>query len=105
MEKAAANGQMQVIPGDFGWNDIGTYEALSVLHPADAKGNVMTGDTLLIDSQDCTAISTSRLVVLLGAKDLIVAETPDAILVCDRKQAQQIKKITAILESENRTEV
>jgi mannose-1-phosphate guanylyltransferase len=110
MEGAAARGRVATVPGDFGWNDIGDFRTLSDLLPADENGNVLiAGDVpaelaavngaghehvLVRDSTGSVVIASgSRLVSTLGLKDVIVVDTPDALLVCARDRAQDVKQI------------
>jgi mannose-1-phosphate guanylyltransferase len=110
MEDAAAQGRVATVPGDFGWSDVGDFRNLSDLLPADRDGNVvLTGDaparlapvngtgpdTVLVrDSHGSVVIASGgRLVSTLGLKDIIVVDTPDALLVCARDRAQDVKQI------------
>jgi mannose-1-phosphate guanylyltransferase len=101
MEGAAAAGLVATVPGDFGWTDIGDFDTLGhVLGEAggtDAAGNVVVADpssVLLRDTSGSVVVAQSgRFVATLGLRDTIVVDTPDAVLVCSRKQAQDIKSI------------
>jgi mannose-1-phosphate guanylyltransferase len=96
MEKTAG---IRVVPGDFGWNDVGDFHTLGEVLPADPDGNVVLGidgkpGVLLHDSRDLVVVPQSgRLVAVLGLHDLIVVDTPDAVLVCPRDRAQDVKKL------------
>ena len=105
MEKAAAMGQVRVVAGEFGWNDVGSWDMLPVLHPADEQGNVTVGDCLPLDCENVIGYSSGRLVAAVGVKDLIVVETPDAVMVCDRNHAQDVKSIVEELKRQGRTEL
>jgi len=97
MEGAAAAGRVATVPGDFGWNDIGDFHTLGeVITAADQGGNVVVGDgsaeVLLSDSTGVVVVPASgRLVAVLGVTDLIVVDTEDAVLVCPRERAQDVK--------------
>lgn len=98
MEGAAAAGRVATVPGEFGWNDVGDFHTLGDVLPADAVGNVVLGaakpGVLLRDSSNLVVVPHSgRLVATVGVHDLIVVDTPDAVLVCPRDRAQDVKKI------------
>lgn len=98
MEGAAAAGLVATVPGDFGWTDVGDFQTLGDVLPANGEGNVIVGedkaDVLLLDTRDCVVVLQSgRLVAMLGVQDLIIVDTPDALLVCPRDRAQEVKKI------------
>lgn len=94
-----------LIPGEFRWVDLGSWDALNEVLPADKKGNVIQADCLNLDSRRISVFSKSRrLIATVGLKDLIIADTPDALLVCDRGKAQQVKKITEQLKLVRRKE-
>lgn len=83
---------MKVIPGDFGWSDVGSLDELKRFHQADEQGNVCIGETVCIDSQGCIASSEGRLLALVGVQDVIAVETADAVLICHKDKAQDVKK-------------
>ncbi len=93
-----------VIPLDAGWNDIGAWDALAVLGNADASGNTVQGDVVIIDTQDSVIYSDGRLVATVGVSDLIVVATKDAVLVADRLNAQDVKKVVETLKIASRPE-
>ena len=101
MEKADG---ILVVPGEFGWNDVGSWDMMNVLHKEDGQGNIAVGDALLIDSKNTTVYSSGRLVAVVGADALVVVETPDAVMVCPRSKAQDVKKIVDALKEQNRTD-
>jgi mannose-1-phosphate guanylyltransferase/mannose-6-phosphate isomerase len=90
MEKAT---RVAVVPGRFDWSDIGSWQALGDLVPADAAGNRVQGEAVLVDSKDCYVRSEDRLVAALGVQNLLVVDTPDALLIADRSRAQEVKSI------------
>ena len=94
-----------VVPGEFGWNDVGSWDMMNVLHEEDADGNIALGDALVLESKNTTVYAGSRLVTVVGADDLVVVETPDAVMVCPRSRAQDVKKIVDALKEKGRTEV
>jgi mannose-1-phosphate guanylyltransferase len=98
MEGAATAGRVATVPGAFGWNDVGDFHTLGDMLPADPAGNVVLGaakpGVLLRDSSRLVVVPQSgRLVAVLGVHDLIVVDTPDAVLVCPRDRAQDVKKL------------
>ncbi|MGH7859418.1 MAG: mannose-1-phosphate guanylyltransferase [Candidatus Binatia bacterium] len=82
-----------VVEGEFGWDDIGSWTALMRLWPADANGNVSRGRVVAIDSGKNVVVADERLVALVGVEDLVVVETGDAVLICSRERAQDIKLV------------
>ena len=96
MEKAE---RVAVVPGRFDWSDIGSWQALSELVPADATGNRVQGEAVLVDSKDCYVRSEDRLVAALGVQNLLVVDTPDALLIADRGRAQDVKTIVQQLKA------
>lgn len=95
MEKA---GRVAVVPGRFDWSDIGSWQALGDLVPADSAGNRVQGAAVLVDTKDCFVRSEDRMVAVLGVHDLLVVDTPDALLVADRGRAQDVKQIVQRLK-------
>jgi mannose-1-phosphate guanylyltransferase/mannose-6-phosphate isomerase len=108
MEKIASHNNQPpisiVIPLAAGWSDIGTWDSLWQVLPKDECGNVSQGDVLLQDCDNILAISESRLVTCVGIKDIIVVETPDAVLVAHKDNTQNVKKIVDCLKRNNRIE-
>ena len=105
MESSALEGDVLVIPAEFGWNDVGSWNVMDVLNIPDSSGNVLIGDTLAIDVSDTVIYSSGRTVTAVGVENLIIVETSDAIMVCQKNKAQDVKKIVNILEKENRIEL
>jgi mannose-1-phosphate guanylyltransferase len=109
MEPAAAEGLVATVPGDFGWSDIGDFETLGELLATDLDGTRVVdtpngGTVVSVDSESVIAVPAGgRLVATLGVRDLIVVDTPDAVLVCRRDRAQDIKRLTEILREQGRT--
>ena len=93
-----------VIPLAAGWSDIGAWDALWEVLPKDDRGNVVQGDVVAIDCCNTLAMSQSRLLACLGVDDLIVVETPDAVLVAHKNKTQEVKKIVDHLKRERRAE-
>lgn len=90
---------VKVIIGDFGWNDIGSWDTLAVLYNVDENGNVIKGDQVNIDTSNCISYSENRLIATVGVDNLIIVETKDAILVCHKDKAQDVKKVVDQLKN------
>lgn len=95
MEKAT---NIAVIPGDFGWSDIGSWNAVADVIPADDDGNTTTGRHVVIDSKNLHIESPDRLVAALGLDNVLIVDTPDALLVADKAKSQDVRKIVARLK-------
>jgi mannose-1-phosphate guanylyltransferase len=101
LEKAA--NVVGIPAGDIGWNDVGSWNAVYELQPRDAQGNAVRGDALIQDSGgNYVDAAKSKLIALLGVHDLIVVDTPDALLIADRRRAQQVGDLVKQLEKEKR---
>lgn len=97
--------RVATVPMSAGWSDIGSWESLAELMPANDDGNVIAGDVVAFDSRHVFAHSDNRFVALVGVEDLIVVDDSDALLVCHRSRAQQVKEIVKWLEQEGRDEI
>ncbi|MBN9205442.1 mannose-1-phosphate guanylyltransferase/mannose-6-phosphate isomerase [Methylibium petroleiphilum] len=89
---------------DAGWSDLGAWDAVWQQQGKDAAGNVVDGDAIIEDCRGTLVHATSRLVSVVGVDNLVVVETPDAILVTDRSRSQDVRKVVARLEGDSRTE-
>lgn len=105
MEKSASEGGVLVVPGDCGWNDVGSWDMMDILHEPDENGNVCLGDVTIVDAKNSVIYSSGRKVTVLGVDNLVVVETPDAIMVCDKDKAQDVKKIVDKLIEEGRDDL
>ena len=105
---AAANAHLLplgvVIPLRAGWSDVGAWDALWQVLPKDGRGNVAQGDVILQDCHDTLALSDGRLVACVGVRDLVVVETPDALLVVHKDRTQDVKMIVDALKKQGRSE-
>jgi mannose-1-phosphate guanylyltransferase len=90
MEKA---GNVATLMAKFDWDDVGLWTALPAHLSADAAGNSVRGPVVAVDATGNIAVSNGRVIALCGVRDLVVVETPDAILVCHRDAVQAIKKL------------
>ena len=93
-----------VIPLSAGWSDVGAWDSLWQVLPKDGAGNAHRGDVMLHETVDTLAFSESRLVACVGVRDLVVVETPDAVLVAHKDRTQDVKKIAERLKREARGE-
>jgi mannose-1-phosphate guanylyltransferase/mannose-6-phosphate isomerase len=101
MEKTSA---AAMLPIDVGWNDVGSWSSLWDIAPKDEKGNAAQGDSVLEDTSGCYVHSERGLVATIGVEDLIIVDTPDALLVADKARAQDVGKLVATLKRTNRKE-
>jgi mannose-1-phosphate guanylyltransferase len=90
---------------DFGWNDVGSWNALYELLPRDGSANVIRGEALAHASSGNYVDAAGKLVALLGIKDLVIVDTPDALLVADRTRAQEIGDVVRMLEQQRRDDL
>jgi mannose-1-phosphate guanylyltransferase len=113
MEPLAAEGKVVVAPLDAGWNDVGSWSALWEIAEKDEQGNVVVGQDkenfILQGSTNCYAYGSShegsrKLITTLGVDNLVIVDTPDALLVANKDKVQDIKKIVAQIKESGRTQ-
>jgi len=113
MEPLAAKGEVIVAPLDAGWNDVGSWSALWEIADKDEQGNVVAGQDkenfILQGSTNCYAYGSSsegnkKLITTLGVDNLVIVDTPDALLVANKDKVQDIKKIVAQIKESGRTQ-
>jgi mannose-1-phosphate guanylyltransferase len=104
MEKASG---LRVLPGAFGWSDVGSWAAVADIRPADGKGNVVLGGATLIDGEGSLVIADegAPFVGVVGVKDLVVVVTKDAVLVVPKSLAQDVKKIVEAAKKSGRDDL
>ena len=90
-----------VVKAAFDWNDIGSWNALSTLSPADGEGNSMQGESVLVDVRNCHIQSDSRMVAAVGIENLVVVDTPDALLIANKNRVQDVKQVVQRLKLTN----
>jgi len=95
---------IRMVALDAGWNDLGAWEAVWQVSERDAQGNATRGDAIVTDSRNTLVHATSRLVAAVGLQDVVVVETPDAVLVSSREKSQDVKAIVNRLGAEQRGE-
>ncbi len=105
MEPSASKGDVLVIPCDCGWNDVGSWDMMPILHKPDQDGNVILGDVVAVDTKRSVIYASTRTVAAVDVENIVIVETPDAVVVCAKDKAQEIKKIVDILNSTGRTEL
>jgi mannose-1-phosphate guanylyltransferase len=93
LEQAASEGRVLTVPGDFGWSDVGSWAAVHQMSARDANGNAANGNWLGLDAKNCLIHAPDRLVVVLGMRDAIIVDTPDALLVGDLKRSQEVREL------------
>lgn len=90
-----------VVKGAFDWNDIGSWNSLGALTPADGQGNRTSGETILMNARDCYIQSDSRVVAAVGVDNLVIVDTPDALLVANKDHVQDVKQVVERLKLTN----
>ncbi len=101
MEKAQ---HIYTIPGTFGWDDVGSWLAVERIKKTNEDGNVVNGNVITIDTHNCIVQGTNKLIAAVGLRDLIIVDTEDAILICEKHRAGDIRKVTENLKICNRDE-
>lgn len=100
---AEKSDRMAVVPADFGWSDLGSWNALAELHQHDEDMNVCCGnDVIALDSKNCLIKQVDKTVVLFGVENLLVVESDDIIFISQRERSQDVRQIVDTLEAKNR---
>jgi len=94
--------RVAVVPGHFDWDDVGTWEALARVRPRDRQGNIAVGQVVLHDASDCIVWSDAIPIVVSGVHDVVVVEANGRVLVMDRSQAGELKRLLETLPAEIR---
>lgn len=102
MEKAE---NVAVVAADFGWNDVGSWAAMPDVWGADDRANATRGPVQLLEAGDNVVLGDHRLVALLGVHGLIVVDTPDALLICPKERAQDVRKVVDELKRKRRRDL
>lgn len=109
MEKASVHSAraLAVVPGDFGWNDVGSWQSAWELGEKDAKGNALSEGAVAIDASNnlVRTLGTKKLVALVGVHDLVVVDTEDALLVLPRERAQDVRLVVEELKARKKSEL
>lgn len=93
-----------VVGFDADWSDVGSWSALWEVSPKDDKGNVLTGDTFLHNANNCYINTDEKLIAAIGVDDLVIINTKDAVLVVNKDQIQDVKKVVEYLKANHRSE-
>ena len=93
-----------VVPLDAGWSDVGAWDALWAIEPKDADGNATRGDVHLTETKNALVLAQHRMVACIGVEDVVVIETPDAVMVAHKDKAQAVGKLVARLKAAGREE-
>jgi mannose-1-phosphate guanylyltransferase / mannose-6-phosphate isomerase len=101
MEKTTA---AAMLPIDVGWSDVGSWASLWEIAPRDKSNNYVSGEAVLEDTRNCYVHSERGIVSTIGVENLIIVDTPDALLVADKARSQEVSKIVARLRQSNRKE-
>ena len=97
--------RIMLVPSSFYWTDLGSWDALGDIIPKDKNGNIASADVLNFDSQGvCVFSRGNRLISTIGLNNVVIADTPDALLVCDRNSTQDVKQVVEKLKNLNRKE-
>ncbi|MBS2022925.1 MAG: mannose-1-phosphate guanylyltransferase [Deltaproteobacteria bacterium] len=101
--ESKAGAKISLVPGDFGWSDVGSFAALPEVRPLDARGNAVGGDAIAIDCDDCVVLGEGgRFVAALGLHGVCVVDAGDALLVIPRERAQDVRQVVDALKSQGR---
>ena len=101
MEKAD---DVVVIPAEFGWSDVGSWDNLGVLYEADDNGNIVHGNHIGVDTKNSVIYAKNKLIATIDVENVVVVETGDTILVCKKDRSQDVRKIVDILKEQGREE-
>jgi mannose-1-phosphate guanylyltransferase len=109
MEKEA---QLAVVPGDFGWSDLGSWESSWELSPKDDQGNASPAHAILVDAADnlvedlrTSSTGSGKVIALIGVEGLCVVETDDALLIMPKSRSQDVREVVSILKERKKTEL
>lgn len=95
---------IRMVPLEAGWSDLGAWDAVWSMLPKDQAGNACVGDALVTNCRNTLVHATNRLVGVVGVENIVVVETPDAVLVADKSRSQEVKNIVNTLEQQKREE-
>ncbi len=93
-----------VVSGDFGWNDIGSWDSLGAIFPHDEFGNIVKANHVGIQTRNSIIYGNGRLITTIGIDGLIIADTNDALLICPKEKAQEVKEIVDMLKEKQMNE-
>lgn len=97
--------EVLVFPADIGWNDVGSWDALGAIFPPDSRGNIIrSNESVTINTSDCIIYSEKQLVSTIALSNMIIVSTDDALMVCPKSKAQDVKKIVEELTERGMTQ-
>jgi len=96
--------KVMVFSGEFGWNDVGSWDTLEAVHTKDENGNIFIGEHVDIDTQGSVVYAGGKMVTTIGVSNLVIVETDNALLVCDKSRAQEVKKLVEQFEKSGQEE-
>lgn len=102
MEKAD---NIYIVPGAFGWDDVGSWLAVERIQKTNEFGNVVTGDVVSVDTSNCIIQGNKKMIATVGLTDMVIVDTDDAILICQKEHAGDIKKVIENLKICNRNDL
>lgn len=102
LEKAQ---EILMVPGDFGWDDVGTWTALESYKEHDLNGNVLDGQGVLVDTKNTMVQASDKVIATLGVDNLIIVESEGSILICNKQRAQDLKQVTKALQENGYKEI
>lgn len=92
-----------IVPGTFGWDDVGSWLAVERIRKSNEYGNVVSGNSITIDTKDCIIECSEKLIATVGLEGLIIVDSEDATLICNKKNSNDIKKVLDNLKICNRS--
>jgi mannose-1-phosphate guanylyltransferase len=93
---------MAVVPGNFGWSDVGSFDALPEVRQLDDDGNVVEGSAVVVDSRGCVVLGGKRLLAVVGMQDAVVVDSDDAVLVLPKSSSQNVRKVVERLKANHK---
>lgn len=96
--------EVVVLSGQFGWNDIGSWDALGAIFPPDESGNIIKANHMGLETRNSIIYGNGRLITTIGVDGFIIADTGDALLICPKDKAQSVKEIVELLKENGMTE-
>ena len=101
MEKAK---NIYVIPGNFGWDDVGSWLSLERINNTNQDGNIISGNVVTVKTKNSIIQGSKKLIATIGLEDIIIVDTDDALLICNKDNTQEVKEVIANLKASNKTE-
>ena len=102
MERATA---IYTLPGNFGWDDVGSWLALERIQKTNESGNTVNGDVITINTKDSIIVGDKKLIAVVGLENVVIVDTEDATLICGKNATQDVKKVIENLKICNRSEL